>query len=142
MRHAGFMLLCALAAMLGGAAVRAEGAVAIGLPANVAKNGIALGDAVNYATRDAAAAKALKNCRAFQGAPVAVKLCKLEQIFHRQCLAYAMDPKPGTPGVGWAIASDQAAAEKQAMAKCAATAGPDRRTACEVSGKTPCDTSG
>jgi len=140
MKHAGVLLGCVMAVM-GAAAAHAEGAVAIGLPADVAKNGIALGDAVNYPTRDAAAAKALENCRAFQGAPVAVKLCKLQQTFHRQCLAYAMDPKPGTPGVGWAIAADQAAAEKAAMARCAATAGPDRQTACEVSGRTLCDTS-
>jgi hypothetical protein len=43
-----------------------------------------------------------------------------------------MDPAAGTPGVGWSIAADLHTAEKQALSKCEATAGPGRAAACVV----------
>jgi hypothetical protein len=60
------------------------------------------------------------------------KLCKVIETFTRQCFATAYDPKSGTPGAGWAIGPDKAAAEKLALAACQATAGDNRRGFCIV----------
>jgi len=54
------------------------------------------------------------------------------QTFRNQCFAVAMDPKDATPGAGWAVADDKESAARAALAKCVATAGDDRRDACEV----------
>jgi hypothetical protein len=120
-------------------AVTAEGALAIGLPADVAKEGVAFGWAVGYPTRQRAEAEALEKCRNFQGAPPSTRgLCKLFKSFDGQCFAIALDPQDGTPGVGWAIAANQKAAENNAMDACLATAGANRRNFCQVSA-TRCD---
>ena len=55
-----------------------------------------------------------------------------EYTFKNQCIAVAMDPADGTPGVGWAVAADLRTTEAEALAKCEATAGPGRRAACKV----------
>jgi Domain of unknown function (DUF4189) len=117
----------------------AEGALAIGLPANVAKEGVALGWAVNFATKAEAELEALKECLAHMNAPASTRaLCKVTERVHDQCVGIALDPKDGTPGVGWAIAADSKTAQSQAMAKCSATAGPSRRDFC-VPKQTRCD---
>jgi hypothetical protein len=43
-----------------------------------------------------------------------------------------MDPRNGTPGVGWAVAQDRRAAEDQAMEKCRQTDGAELQAACAV----------
>src|ERR1700730_2413693 len=116
----------------------AEGALAVGLPPDVAKHGIALGAQVSQATEKEARQKALAACLGYKGAPVAIKLCKVVATFHDQCVADAIDPQAGTPGFGWGIGPDQRTAEKQALAKCEATAGLGRRAACRV-GFSECD---
>jgi hypothetical protein len=109
----------------------AEGALAIALPKDVVKDGFAYGSAYTFATSGEAQAKALQRCRETKS-NVRRKLCKIVDIFHDQCVAVAMDPADGTPGVGWAIAGNMRGAERVALEKCEATAGPGRRAACKV----------
>src|SRR5262249_17972105 len=112
----------------------ADGALAVGEPADVASEGYAYGFALDEPTAEQAGAGALRDCRTpTQGIdPRAQALCKVVQTFKNQCFAVAMDPKDGTPGAGWAVADDKDAASRAALAKCVATAGDDRRDACEV----------
>ena len=112
----------------------ADGALAVGEPSDVASEGYAYGFALNKPTRDAASAEALRDCKTpAQGIdPRAQALCAVVQTFKNQCFAVAMDPKDATPGAGWAVAADKDAAARAALAKCVATAGADRRDACEV----------
>ena len=79
--------------------------------------------------------QALRDCKT-EAAGVdkrAQALCAVVHSFRDQCFAVAMDPEDATPGVGWAIADDTEAASRDALAKCVATAGDDRRDACQIS---------
>jgi hypothetical protein len=109
-----------------------EGALAVGSTGNVTKDGIAFGTAVNYGSSAAARDAALEKCRGYKSAPKAAAQCRLIGAFHRECWAIAMDPKPGTPGAGWAVASDKATAEQRALDACRATAGAGRTEFCEA----------
>jgi hypothetical protein len=112
----------------------ADGALAIGLPPDVAKQGFTYGYANNHPAAEAPAL-ALTQCQISPSAVKDSKLrarCKVVATYHDQCVAVAMDPANGTPGVGWAIQSDLRAAESQALAQCEKTAGPGRRAACKV----------
>jgi hypothetical protein len=112
----------------------AEGALAIGLPANVSKDGFAYAYHIGKDSAEESRRPALKTCR--EPSPVksaaARALCAVIASFHDQCVAVAEDPQAGTPGVGWAIADSLRDAESEALAKCEATAGPGRRAACLV----------
>lgn len=119
-------------ALLASVPAMAEGALAVGSTGDVVADGIAFGYAVKYDSRSEARDAALKRCREYREAPKAADRCKVISSFTGTCMAIAMDPKAGTPGVGWAIAEDAAAAEDQAIAICEATAGRDRRGACKV----------
>ncbi len=111
----------------------AEGALAVGLPADVAKEGVAMGWVINSANEGAARAKALEFCLDFKEAPASTRaLCKVVQTFRNECVAIALDPEAGTPGVGWAIAASVQTAEQEAMSACLATAGRDRQKFCKV----------
>jgi len=126
-------LLCG--GVLGPSQSRADGALAIGLPADVVKGGFTYGYSNNNADANHAEAKALDACRTTKDAANDVKLrslCKVIQDYSNQCVAVAMDPAAGTPGVGWAVANDLLSAERQALGKCMDTAGPARRAACVV----------
>ena len=116
----------------------AEGALAIGAPQNVAKSGIAFGYANNKPSADEAIQRALELCRTAPSSDEAHGLCTLVRSYHDECVAVSMDPKPGTPGAGWAINHTLKEAEENAMANCEATAGPDRRGHCEASASS-CD---
>jgi hypothetical protein len=124
----------------------ADGAVAVGLPANVAKSGVSIGTIINSETPESANAGALKQCRTppkatVSNTPVTTKtgkLCALVATFHDKCYAYAFDPQDGTPGFGWAVEDDLKGAERQALGNCEKTAGPGRRAACVVV-KSACD---
>jgi hypothetical protein len=133
-RHAGLMsivsLLLAAGAMRPTSAV-ADGAIAVALPPDIVKQGFAYGYVTDYPDPDKADAQALKKCRDTNIAGVR-PLCTVIQDFKNQCVAVAMDPKAGTPGVGWGVADDLIAAERQALGKCEETAGPDRRANCAV----------
>jgi hypothetical protein len=117
-----------LAAWCHGAA--AEGAMALGVTGNITKDGYAIGININSGSDAEAREAALKYCRS-HGSDVARAKCEIFATFHNQCVAEAEDPKPGTPGAGWAVAADKSAAEKMAMTNCLATAG-DRGSFCKV----------
>jgi hypothetical protein len=109
-----------------------EGALAVGSTGNVTKDGIAFGTAVNYGSSNAARSAAMEKCSGYQSAPKAAAQCRLVGTFRRECWAIAMDPKPGTPGAGWAVASDKSTAERRALDACRATAGAGRTEFCEA----------
>lgn len=118
---------------------RADGALALGIPANVAKDGFSYGWAYDHPSTNAAKEAALKACKTNdEGSSQAKKLCRIYDSFVGRCAAIAMDPKAGTPGVGWAIDDDRAGSEKSALANCKVTAGEDREDFCEIS-RSICD---
>ncbi len=128
-----------LLALTMAAPARSEGALALGLPKDVVKQGVAAGYAVNHPNPVSAQEQALKECRTFVMEPQATtKLCKIVSTFRDQCLSIAMDPQAGTPGFGWAIANTKDLAEKDALSRCAATAGRDRDKFCKID-VTKCD---
>jgi Domain of unknown function (DUF4189) len=108
----------------------AEGAMALGVTGNITKDGYAIGININAGSEAEARDAALKYCQS-HGSDVARAKCEIFATFHNQCAAEAEDPKPGTPGAGWAIAADKPVAEKMAMMNCLATAG-DRGSFCKV----------
>ena len=133
-RHACLMsivsLLLAAGALRSTSAV-ADGALAVALPPDVVKQGFAYGYVTDYPDANKADAQALKKCRDTTIAGVR-PLCEVIQDFKNQCVAVAMDPQAGTPGVGWSVAPNLRTAEAQALSKCESTAGPGRRAACAV----------
>lgn len=133
MRCGLFLAALALIAALSPAMARADGALAIGLPSDVARDGVAFGWAVRL-PRAEAERVALEQCRAAQGVPDSARsLCRIFESFSGSCVAVALDPEDGTPGFGWAIAPTKPDAEAQAMGDCLRTAGPARQSFCAVS---------
>jgi hypothetical protein len=120
-------------------AALAEGAIAIGASGNFAKDGFAFGGAINKSSTDEAGQQALATCKKYEGAPKMAAICRVVLTFTRECYALAFDPKPGTPGVGWAISDDKVKAEERAQKNCEATAGAGRRDFCKVN-QSYCDT--
>ena len=112
---------------------RADAALAVGRPADVARQGLAVGWAVDHAGREAAEKEALARCRAFADAPqVAREACRIVETFRDRCLAVALDPEPGTTGVGWDVHRNREWAEESALERCAETSAPKRRPSCRV----------
>ena len=121
-------------AQFAAASARAEGAVVLGRPGDIAKAGVAIGIASNFEDNDRAHEAALEKCRANQDAPQSTKsLCMLVAYFKDQCAAVAIDKKAGTPGFAWAIGINKASAQLEALAVCKATAGKGRERFCENS---------
>jgi hypothetical protein len=116
----------------------ADGALAVGSTANVSNDGIAVGTSVNYKTAAEAEQAALKRCSDYKPAPKAAAQCISVGTFRGECYAVSFDPKEGTPGAGWAIASTKALAEERAIANCKVTAGEDRRDFCRIE-ESKCD---
>lgn len=117
----------------------ADGALAVGLPANVARQGFANGYSWDNSTMETARTRAIEGCRESRGASkIAKDLCRVVATFRDQCVAVAIDPKDGTPGAGWAIGESQRAADQDALAQCRATAGTARQRFCAVSDRA-CD---
>jgi hypothetical protein len=113
--------------------VHAEAALAVGQPADVAKQGVALGWAVDYPSKAAAEAEALARCRGSKDAPQGTRdLCRIVESVRNTCLAVALDPDRGTTGVGWGVHKDREWAEDAALDKCAEASGPRRRASCQV----------
>jgi hypothetical protein len=113
----------------------AAGALAVALPPDVVKGGFSYGYSNDNADAATADSKAMNACRSTKDATKDAKLralCKVIQDYNKKCVAVAMDPQAGTPGVGWAVADDKRAAEHDALMKCEATAGPGRAAACVV----------
>jgi hypothetical protein len=114
-------------------AARAEGALAVGIPTDVAKDGFAYGYKVDGKDGNDARNAAFEACRSTTSAPETARSnCVVIGSFRNECVAIAMDPQAGTPGVGAAIAADKQTAELRALAFCEATAGKDRRRFCKV----------
>lgn len=125
-------LVCVLALQSERAA--ADGALAVGLPEDVAKTGFAFGWATNRSSGAEARQAALDFCsRAKDASPAARKLCRVFGTFKGQCVAVAMDPKDGTPGVGWAMSTEKSWAEAEALDACRETAGSNRQGECKLS---------
>lgn len=105
--------------MLQSCPAAAEGALAVGLPKDVAKDGFAYGYSTGKADTKTARDAALDLCRkpADNRSVQARALCAVVGTFNNQCVAVAMDPGTGTPGVGWAIAGDLASAQAGAIAQ-------------------------
>ena len=133
----GAILLAAVQGMT--PVARAEGALAVGTSGNFAKDGFAVGGAINKATKQDAIDQALATCRKYEGAPKMAEICRIVATFRRECFAINFDPKPGTPGVGWAVGRDKATAEERALAACQTTAGAARRKFCKLE-QSFCDT--
>ena len=112
----------------------AEGAIAVGQPKDVAKDGYAYAYSTGKPDMQTARDEALETCRkpgsgkSEQGR----NLCKVVGTFTNECVAVAMDPGAGTPGVGWAIGGTLKLAEANAMAQCKATAGAGRGSYCKI----------
>src|ERR1700676_401989 len=100
----------------------AEGALAIGLPSDVAKEGYASGYSYNAKTMDDARRVAMEYCHKAPTNQKVRSLCKVIETFSNRCVAVSLDPKAGTPGAGWGIGDDIRAAERQALSRCEATA--------------------
>jgi hypothetical protein len=114
----------------------AAGALAVAQPPDVAKSSFSYGYANDKVDDEEAAARALELCRTTKDAandPKLRSLCTVIETYSDKCVAVAMDPGVGTPGVGWAIAPDKRSAEHDALGKCEATAGAGRAAACEIS---------
>lgn len=139
------LLLLQITFALANSASNAAGALAIGSTGDVVKYGIAVGTALNYSSDKEAKEHALTSCKQFQAASQAARQqCKIVSTFHGECHSEATDPKSGTPGYGWAIASTKQQADERALANCRATAGVDRQSFCVLDLKPDekqCDTS-
>jgi Domain of unknown function (DUF4189) len=129
-----FALLAVAASSPAGAA----GALAVGSTSDVSKDGIAVGTSINYKTASEAEQASLKRCRDYKPAPKAAAQCRSVGTFRGECYAVSFDPKEGTPGAGWAIASTKALAEERAIANCQITAGDGRRDFCRIE-ESKCD---
>ena len=111
----------------------AVGALAVGVPDNVAEQGFAAGFATNKSSTGQARGRALYQCRHAPSSDIAHARCVIVRSFTDECVAISMDPVAGTPGAGWAISRTLAEAQRNALANCEATAGPGRHGKCEVS---------
>jgi hypothetical protein len=129
-----------LAAMIAAAlpsAAFAYGAIAVGIPPNVAKDGFAVGVSTNVSTAKGAAAEALKSCRTGEGSKaVATRRCKVVETFHKQCFAFAADTRANKSGIGWGVASNKFGARAKARGACRSSGGFG--AACTMLG-TECD---
>ena len=134
----GWVVALAAIAAVANSPAGAEGALAVGSTADVVKDGIAVGTSVNYKTPDEAEDAALKRCRDYKPAPKAAAQCRSVGTFRGECYAVSFDPKEGTPGAGWAIASTKALAEERALTNCQITAGETRRDFCTIA-ESKCD---
>jgi hypothetical protein len=112
----------------------ADGALAVGVPKDVAKQGFAYAYSTGKDDAQVANKEALDTCRkpADNKSAQARALCAVIGTFNNQCVAVAIDPATGTPGVGWAIAGDLASAQSGAITQCKATAGASRQDFCKI----------
>jgi hypothetical protein len=114
----------------------ATGAVAVGEPADIAKDGVAIFTFVGAKSAEIAKQKALEGCKNVPGASATSRaLCKVLATFENQCVAQSLDPESGTPGFGWAMARNARLAKEQALSNCRDTAGPTRQDKCVIGPK-------
>jgi hypothetical protein len=124
----------------------ADGAIAIGIAPGGVTKGYATGYSINEPNEEAARKAAVNLCRKSHAegnvdeivTSTATSRCQVVETFRNKCWSNALDPKAGTPGVGWALADTQEAADAEALKKCRNTAGPARQSFCIV-GDRKCD---
>ena len=112
----------------------ADGALAVGVPKDVAKDGFAYAYSTGKNDVIAARREALETCKA-PGSGKSQQgrdLCSVVGTFTGECVAVAMDPGAGTPGVGWAIGGTLKIAESLAIQRCKSTAGAGRADYCKI----------
>lgn len=132
-------VLAAIAFLSSVSGAMAIGAIAIGEPADVAKEGLAVGIAVDFATEAEASAAAIDACKNRGDLPAATKaLCKVVRTFKNECVVTAYDSEPSTPGWGYGVGFTDAVARDEAMQNCRMTAGPGRSRFCKPN-KPMCD---
>jgi len=122
--------------------VLADGAIAVGVAPGGAARGYTSAIRVNEKDIDTAKANALTVCKKpsahvsgtpeDNGSRAAKANCEVVATFRNKCAADALDPKDGTPGVGWAIGDTQQEADNEAIARCRSSAGADRREFCKI----------
>lgn len=125
--------LVSLPLMISAGSARADGALAVGLPEEGAQEGFAYGFATGYGAGEAER-RAVAQCRKSRGSASrdVRDLCRVVETFSSGCVAMAMDPKNGTPGVGWGLGPDRVTAERRAITACHETAGEGRRLSCKI----------
>jgi Domain of unknown function (DUF4189) len=150
MRGSVIVSLLALAAFLmGNDRANSEGAIVVGIAPGGVANGFAIRFVVGRPSKEIARAEALAACKKPAAHVASGALpndsnarararCEVVATFSNKCAAVAVDPKDGTPGVGWATGDTQEQADKEALARCQSTAGADRRDFCRV-GERHCD---
>jgi Domain of unknown function (DUF4189) len=112
---------------------RAHGALAIGIPENIALHGFSIGFAWDKPNADIARVDALRTCLDLQTATLQARgLCRVVTTFSRQCLSIANDP--GGSGWGWGVDPSGARAQSKALASCVSTV----RKSCSIAA-TQCD---
>ncbi len=127
-------LLCALAlgaGSLSAQAAAAAGALAFGSTGDVAKDGYSIGIAYDHDSEEEAKKQAMDWCTS-HGSKQTEDRCQIVVTFHKQCVAEAQDPDPGTPGFGWGVAPSEEAAKIAALTNCYATAGKARHDFCKM----------
>ncbi len=127
-----FAFICALAFTITACGSGwATGAIAFGSTGDVAKDGYSIGINANSSSDEEVRNGAMNWCRS-HGPKETQDKCEILLVYHNQCVAEAQDPKPGTPGFGFATADTEDAAKAVAMAICGATAGKSRRKFFEI----------
>jgi len=110
----------------------AHGALAAGVPDDVAKDGVAVKYWLQADTPEAASASAMRSCRQANTSETARAKCQIVRTFSGQCAAIALDPQDGTPGYGWGVGDDQNTAEREATVMCYATSPTERTQFCKI----------
>jgi hypothetical protein len=128
------VILAAALAGISWSAAFADGAIAVGKPANVAKNGIAVGLSTDFSSIKAASADAMSQCKRGEVKASTRALCRVVKTFTKQCAAVAFDPLPATSGFGWGLGATKSKARAAALASCNQSADPGRKGACKVFG--------
>lgn len=132
------VIMAAAIVLAGGQPVLADGALAIGMPANVAAGGVAFGVSWDEPGPEAAQQGALTGCKSAEGVPQSTRnACRIVHNFSGQCVSVAVDPQAGTTGFGWGKGYTTTQSRYEALTNCRATAG-ERVTACIVVDST-CD---
>lgn len=129
------LVAAVLLVLFGSFGAKAEGALAIALPGDVATDGISYGWSYNYDNAADASAHALSECRTADDAPRETReLCRIVATFRDRCVAVAVDPRDGTPGHGWAIANSQSDADRDALDACERASDQKNKGYCRLIG--------
>src|SRR6185369_122107 len=80
----------------------AAGAIAFGSTGDIVTDGYSIGISGGIDGDEDARDRAMQRCRA-NGAKQSQSQCEVLVVFHKHCAAEAQDPKPGTPGFGFAL---------------------------------------